>query len=136
MRPERFQKMELLSGEKEFNVILTTYNIAFQKGDRHFLKKFNFGYLVLGRSRGKRFAHARRRGSEHQELAVRQVHRTEEPQLPIPPAADWVSPAEQHTGALGTPQLPDAKDVWGVQQEVVRGLAFPPVVLLNSPLRT
>ncbi len=35
--------------EKQFNVLITTYNLAFQKADRSFLKKFRFDYLVLGK---------------------------------------------------------------------------------------
>jgi SNF2 family DNA or RNA helicase len=42
------QRVELLQMDPKANVIVTTYNICFQKPDAHFLKKFKFTYLILG----------------------------------------------------------------------------------------
>ena len=43
------QQEELL--EEDFDVLLTTYNLVFQKSDNRFLRKFEFNYLVLGKQK-------------------------------------------------------------------------------------
>lgn len=49
-------RIELLESSDPLHAMITTYNIAFQKGDRGFLKRFKFDYLVLGKRKKNREA--------------------------------------------------------------------------------